>query len=91
MFNRKRLSTPPIRLGHRPFGGVSRFFFDCLRLIPLSGLLTISFHQHLLLAHVLHVDGAVDDELRRGAVVVLRLLTLVALDLKAICRNRHWC
>lgn len=60
-----------------------------LSLIPLSRsfnptvlLLTVRFDQHLLLAHVLHVDGAVDNELRRGAVVVFHLLTLVALDLK---------
>lgn len=46
--------------------------------------LTVRFDQHLLLAHVLHVDGAVDDVLRRGAVIVLRLLALVALDLKGI-------
>lgn len=60
--------------------------------------LTIGLDQHLLLAHVLYVDGAVDDELRRGAVVVLHLLTLVALDLKGIsCTveerntfNRQW-
>lgn len=42
----------------------------------------VFFHQHLLLAHVLHVDGAVDDELRRGA-VVCHLLALVALDLQS--------
>lgn len=46
--------------------------------------LTIGFDQHLLLAHVLHVDGTVDDVLRRGAVIVLHLLALVALDLKGI-------
>lgn len=46
--------------------------------------LTIGFDQHLLLAHVLYVDGAVDDELRRGAVILLHLLALVALDLKGI-------
>ncbi len=45
--------------------------------------LTVGFDQHLLLAHVLHVDSAVDDVLRRGT-VVLHLLTLVALDLKGI-------
>lgn len=44
----------------------------------------IGFDQHLLLAHVLYVDGAVDDVLRRGAVIVLHLLALVALDLKGI-------
>lgn len=46
--------------------------------------LTIRFDQHLLLTHVLYVDGAVDDVLRRGAVIVLHLLTLVTLDLKGI-------
>ena len=46
--------------------------------------LTIGFDQHLLLTHVLYVDCAVDDVLRRGAVIVLHLLALVALDLKGI-------
>lgn len=46
--------------------------------------LTIGFDQHLLLAHVLYVDGAVDDVLRRGAVILLHLFALVALDLKGI-------
>lgn len=45
---------------------------------------SIRLDQHLLLAHVLDIDGAVDDVLRRGAVIVLHLLTLVALDLKGI-------
>lgn len=59
-----------------------------LHLLRQTLRLTIGFDQHLLLAHVLHVDGAVDDVLRRGAVVVLHLLTLVALDLKGIsCRT----
>lgn len=42
----------------------------------------IVLHQHFLLTHVLHVDGAVDDEVWRGA-VVCHLLTLVALDLQS--------
>lgn len=42
--------------------------------------LTVILHQDLLLAHVLHVDGAVDDELWCGAVVCH--LTLVALNLQ---------
>lgn len=46
----------------------------------------IRFDQHLLLAHVLYVDGTVDDVLWRGAVIVLHLLTLVALNLKVISR-----
>lgn len=44
---------------------------------------TVRFDQHFLLAHVLDVDRAVNDELGRGAVVV-DTLTLVALDLEAV-------
>lgn len=58
------------------------FSFHASRLGKLR--LTIGFDQHLLLTHVLDVDGAVDDVLRRGAVIVLHLLTLVTLDLKGI-------
>lgn len=46
-----------------------------------SERLTVILHQDLLLAHVLHVDGAVDDEVRRGAVVCH--LALVALNLQS--------
>ena len=48
---------------------------------PCPPLLTIVLDQHLLLTHVLDVDGAVDHVVWRGAVVLLHLLTLVALDL----------
>lgn len=44
--------------------------------------LTVFLHQNLLLAHVLHIHGAVDDELWGGA-VVCHLLTLVALNLQS--------
>lgn len=44
--------------------------------------LTVVLHQNLLLAHVLHIHGAVDDELWAGA-VVCHLLTLVALNLQS--------
>lgn len=50
---------------------------------------TVRFDQHLLLAHVLDVDRAVNDELGRGTVVV-DPLTLVALDLEAVaCYVTH--
>lgn len=48
--------------------------------------LTIRFDKHLLLAHVLHVDGAVYNVLGCWAVVLH--LTLVTLDLKGVSCKR---
>lgn len=44
--------------------------------------LTVLHNEHFLLAHVLHVDGAVNDEIWSGAVVLPLVLTLITLDLQ---------
>lgn len=55
----------------------------------LSVVDSVRFDEDLLLAHVLHVYGAVDDKLRGGAVAGA-VLTLITLDLKEVsCAEKH--